>query len=608
MIKKMIIFLVGSLLFLSLSNLVNAEEPVSAKEKPLTTELPIVVIKGTDRSYLEVMRAKTPSFMPSRGEKILIRPFFEATLGKKTYSHLLTFPGLEKKRVEEELPSPKEISLKEISPIALLEPRLSRLFISYVPTKYTRAKEISFMPGRGEKTLTKTFIQLPFNEKTYYPPIKEESLLPYLYISTSLAAYNNFDYFLNYGRKRDKMTHLLTLGRYSAPQWTTYRKNGSSSPLAKEKDWLNTELIWNSSEKRNALFNLQGYQEKINLPNEKERNKNRISLGGKLNFRFQEDNIFKISAWVERAEMGNYNVNYQDVTPGIQIELETPQIPLSTGIKAENSSYADKSQFHLWIKDEAIVFKSLKGLSVGLEVGIKKIEGATSEILPHLKLVQQFTPEIQLQIAAQKRFYLPQFADLYLSRDYVEINKELDEMVKFWNYETQLKYELSPLADLRLRGFFNKGEDIIWNWDSMNSLIKPEIRYMHSWGGQFNLRLHFGETFEQGVSYTYQKAENLQDSSKVIPHYPQNMADIWLRWTGGGWEIEVGGELIEERYYNENIKDKLPRGWKERFKISRTIGKDIEFFVQLALNDYYLWKDYTPPREKLSFGLKVKLY
>jgi len=603
----MTIFLVGSLLFLSLSNLVSAEEPVSVKEKPLTTELPIVVIKGTDRSYLEVMRAKTPSLMPSRGEKILIHPFFEATLGKKTYFHSLTFPGLEKK--VEELPFsriyPEE--RKEISPIALLEPRLLRPFTSYVPVKYARTKEISLMPSRGEKTLTETFIQFPFNEKTYYPSVKEESPLPYLYISTSLAAYNNFDYSLNYGRKRDKMIHLFTLGRYSAPQWSTYRKNGSS-PLAKEKDWLSTKLIWNSSEKRNALFNLQGYQERINLPDGRERNKNRVSLEGKLNFRFQESNIFKVSTWVEKAEMGNYNVNYQDVTPGLQVELETPQIPLNTGIKAENSSYADKSQFHLWIKDEAVVFKSLKGLTLGLEVGIKKIEGATSEILPRLKLVQQFTPEIKLQLAAQKRFYLPQFADLYLSRDYVEINKELDKMVKLWNYETQLKYELSPLADLCLRGFFDKGEDVIWNWDSINSLIKPEIRYMHSWGGQFNLRLHFGETFEQGVSYTYQKAENLQDSSKVIPHYPQNMADIWLRWTGGGWEIEVGGELIEERYYNENIKDKLPRGWKERFKISRTIGKDIEFFVQLALNDYYLWKDYTPPREKLSFGLKVKLY
>jgi len=462
------------------------------------------------------------------------------------------------------------------------------------------------MPARGEKALAETFTQLPPSEKTYYPAAKEESPLPYLHFSTSLAAYNNFSYHLDYGRKKDKIIHFLNLARYFTPQWTTYKKDGS--PLAKSEDWLNTEFIWNSLEKKNTLFNLHGYQKKIDLPNEKKRNKNKIGLEGRLTSKLQENNIFRVLAWAERTEIEDYDISYQDVTPGAQIELEIPQVPLNTGIRAENSSYANKSQFHLWVKDEAIVFKSIKGLSIGLEVGIKKIEGITSEILPHLKLAQQFNPQLQFQIAAKRKFYLPQFADLYLSRDYVEINEELDEMVNLWNYEAQLKYELSTLADLSLGGFFNKGEDIIWNWDSMNSLIKPEIRYMDSWGGRLNLRLHFGETFEQGASYTYQKAKNLQDPTKVIPHFPQNMADIWLRWRGGGWEIEMGGELVEEIYYDESIEDKLPRGWKERFKISRTIGKDVEFFIQLILNDYQLWKDYTPFREKLSFGLKVKLY
>ena len=133
---------------------------------------------------------------------------------------------------------------------------------------------------------------------------------------------------------------------------------------------------------------------------------------------------------------------------------------------------------------------------------------------------------------------------------------------------------------------------------------------MNSWGGRLDLRLHFGETFEQGLSFTYQKAENLDDSNKVIPDYPENLADIWLRWKSAGWQIEMGGEFIGERYYEENTETKIPRAWKERFRISRMIGKDIEFFIHLILHDpdYQLWKDYILYREKLFFGVKAKLY
>jgi len=611
MVKRMVFVLVA-LFFLSLSNLVGAEEP--AKEKPLPTELPIVVVKGTDRSYLEVMRTRTLSFMPIRGEKSIVDYFLQVTLGKKTYSHFLSFPGLERRveeRVKERLPSVDGFieERKEISPIVLLEPRLSRLSVSYTPARYitTRVKALPLMLIRGEKSLTEAFVQFLPRERAYRPLSKEESPLPYLYISTSLAAYDNFSYRLDYGRKKDKMIHFLSLGRYSAPQWTTYEKDGSA--LAKGEDWLNTRFIWDFAENKNALFSINGYQKKIDLPEEKERKKDKIGLAGELTFKLQGDNLLKVSGWAQSTEVGEDGVSYQDINPGAQLELEIPQIPLNVGIRAENSSYADKSQFHLWIKDETIVFKSIKGLSAGLEVGIKKVEGAVSEVLPHLSLTEQFNPKLRLQVKAEREFYLPEFDDLYLSRDYIEINEELDKMVKLWSYEAQLKYELSSLADLSLGGFYNRGEALIWNWDSANSLARPEIRNMSSWEAKLDLLLHVGETFQQGISYTYQKAENLDDPGKVIPHYPQNMVDVWLIWSAGGWKISMEAEFVDERYYEENIDDEIPSGWKQRFEISRMIGENLEFFIEFLLNNnYYLWKDYKPSAEKLSFGLKGKLY
>lgn len=610
MVKKVFFVLMG-LLFLSLSNLVGAQEP--AEEKPLATELPIVVVKGTDRSYLEVIRPRTLSLMPIRGEKSMIGYFFEATLGKKTYSHFLSFPGLERRveeRVKEGLPSVEGFleEIKEISPIALIEPRLFRPSASYIPARYVtvRTRGISLMSIRGEKSLSEEFVHFPLRERAYRPLSKEESPLPYLYISASLAAEDNFSYRLDYGRKKDKMIHFLSLGRYSAPQSILYEKDGF--PLAKDEDWLNTRFVWNFSENRNALLSINGYQKKIDLIEKKERKKNKVGLTGELTFKLQGDNIFKISGGAESTKVQDEGVSYQDINPAAQLELEIPQIPLNVGIRAENSSYADKSQFYLWIKDETIVFKSIKGLSLGLEVGLKRIEGVTSEVLPHLKLTEQFNPKLQLQIEAEKKFYLAKFDDLYLSRDYIEINEELEKVVKLWNYQAQLKYEPSSVADLSLGGFFSRGEDIIWNWDSANSLAKPEIRDMSSWGVKLDLLLHVGDNFEQGISYAHQRAENM-DPEKVIPHYPQNMVDIWLRWSGGGWTIAMEAQFIDKRYYEENTDDMIPSGWKERFEISRAIGENLEFFIEFMFNsNYYLWKDYIPSGRKLYFGLKGKLY
>ncbi|GAI38368.1 unnamed protein product, partial [marine sediment metagenome] len=44
--------------------------------------------------------------------------------------------------------------------------------------------------------------------------------------------YDNFNYRLDYERKKDKMIHFLSLGRYSAPQSIVYEKDDSPLDLA----------------------------------------------------------------------------------------------------------------------------------------------------------------------------------------------------------------------------------------------------------------------------------------------------------------------------------------------------------------------------------------
>ena len=591
--------LVGLLLFFLPTSL-GAEE--SAKEKPLSTELPIIVVKGEDRSYLEITRARTLSLMQHRGEKSSLLPAFEAGLAEKIYYHFLFFPGLEIEKLPPlEKPSVKE--KKEIYPAALLEPRFKKPLISYyIPS---RSKKIFFMQHRGEKRPAQPLIQLPLGEKISYPTPKEKSALPYLHISASAGDHNSLAYQLDYGKEKEKMMYFLFLGKVSSSEGV--RHKGSS--LAKNEDWLNGEFIWNSSEKRRKLFNLEGYQKKISLPGGKERNKNKLGLKGDFTFELQEDKIFRASAWLEKTELIGPEPEYhQDITSGIQIELEKPDISLQGGAKAEYSSYAP-NQIHLWVRNEAIAFKRIKNLTGQLEIGIKQIGERGSQIIPHLKLLYRIGPKKEFQVVVEKKFYSLGLADLYLFRDYVEVNQDPDfnKIVDTWDCKGEFKYKFSPQLDISLEGFFKTGQDIIWNWDDIKSLVKPENRSINSWGVQLNLR-HFGKTFEKGFSWVLQTAENAEDPNKVIPYYPPSIIDIWLRWKKNTWKAEAKAWVVGERYYKEGIEDKLPSGWRGIFKISKTMGKNKELFIQLELNDYQLWKDYSLPKEKLSLGIKYNLY
>ena len=597
-------FLLVGLLLLFLSSSLSAEEPV--KEKPLSTELPIIVVKGKDRSYLEITRARTFPLMEHRGRKSLVQSLFEAELTEKIYYHFLFFPGLEKE-IEKLPPLVKPFieERKEIYPIALLEPRLEKPLISYyTPWKYTRTKKVSLMQHRGEKRLTQPLIQLPLGEKIYYPTPREKSLLPYFHISASVGGYSSLAYQLDYGKEEGKVMYLLTLGRISSSEGAKYKEK----PLAKGEDWLNIESIWAFSKKKRLLFDLGGYQKKINLP-QGERDKNKLDLKGNLTLELQKGNILRVLAWLERAELTGELEHYQEITPGVQIELEIPDTPFHTGIKAEYSSYAN-NQIHLWVRDEAIAFKRIKNLTGELEIGIKQIGEVGSEIIPHLKMFYQIDPRREFQVVVEKKFYSLKFADLYLFRDYVEVNENPDfnKIVNTWNYEGKFKYKFSPQIDFSLEGFLKTGQDIIWNWDGIRSLVKPENRSINSWGGKLNLQFRFSETFEQGFSYTYQKTENAQDSSKVIPYSPQSIIDIWLRWKRDSWRVEAKIQFVGERYYEERTKDKLSPGLREILKISKTMGKNMDLYIQLELNDYKLWKDYSLPREKFSVGIKFNFY
>ncbi len=595
----LLLLLTGLILF---SSPLHAQEP-PLKEEPLPTKLPIIIVKGTDRSYLEIIRAKALPLMEYRGKKELAPPSIQIPWGEKVYSHPLSRPSVEIKVMEKAPLAPLK-PRKEISPAVLIRPELVSPFASYVSARYTKIEALPLMEYRGKKELAPPSIQIPWGKKVYYPGLRKESPLPYLHLSTSLATRESFSYRLDYGRQKERFTGFLSAGSISIPHWVKYKPE--ELDLGKHEETIASELSWGSLTNKTVVLNLERQAKKIDLPNESERDKNKIEIGA--NWRQEwETSIFGVDGWANRSVVKDSEVDEEDVALGTGLKLRLKKIPLDIGVSVDNSSFADKTQTHLWLEDDAITFKRMEELTLSLGGGMKAITGSGSQFLPSLKLTYRINPSLRLEVGGKRHFYLAQFSDLYLPQDYVEINEDLDP-VKIWHYEIKLGYKLSPMVNLSLVGFYQEGKNTIWNWNSVSSLARPEIREMNVSGGRLNFSLHSGEAFEQGLSYTFQKAENVQDESKVISHYPQNAGDLWLIWRRNGWGVELGAKFIGKRYYEETSDEKLDQGWIHRFKISKKIGKVIELFTQLELNDYDLRKNYPLSKEKLSLGLKVKLY
>ncbi|GAH67290.1 unnamed protein product, partial [marine sediment metagenome] len=235
--------------------------------------------------------------------------------------------------------------------------------------------------------------------------------------------------------------------------------------LGKYEDTIASELSWGSLTNRTLVLNLEREAKKIDLPNEPKRSKSKIEIGA--NWRQEwERSIFTVDGWANRSTLEDSKVDQKDVALGTGLKLRLKKIPLDIGVSVDNSSFARKTQAHLWLEDDAITFKQMEELTLGLGGGMKSITGSGSEFLPSLKLTYRINPELQLEVDGKRHFYLAQFSDLYLPQDYVEINEDLDA-VRIWYYEIKLKYKLSPLANLSLVGFYKEGEDTIWNWNTI---------------------------------------------------------------------------------------------------------------------------------------------
>ena len=138
--------------------------------------------------------------------------------------------------------------------------------------------------------------------------------------------------------------------------------------------------------------------------------------------------------------------------------------------------------------------------------------------------------------------------------------------------------------------------------------MRPLIRDILLKGGKLSWVFHLNDVFEQELGYTYQEVNNQDDPEKIVPGYPESSGELWLRWKPGNWLIEAGGEVEGERYYEENLEEPLPFGYKGKVKVGRKIDKGGEYWIELQLNDYSPLENFSLPDQKVSVGIHIPLF
>ncbi len=588
------------------------------QEVELPTELPIVVVKGKDRSYLHIIRPKILARMGHRGEKELSFPPREAW-GNKSYHQPPSMPGLQVK------PSPIIPWVKSKGPSP---PRLGHVSLStpifqhaYAPPSYrpisvmlpasgtkmpldikapTILPSSVMVPGKGAKlSLPKESVLL----ERSFPSSKEESSLPYLHFSASAGSHSNYGYRMDYGRKPEKNAWVFTLGRDYSPRRVEYYEE----ELSRDEDMAAIEFTRDSGEGGRILLGLGGHQIKLDMPDGTQRVKNKIDIEGERKIQGKRSK-FRIQGWAERTQIKIQDeVEYEDVAIGTRISLQMLRSPLVGGLQGETSTSSGSTQAYLFLAGHNVTLKDIKGLALNIEAGLKDIGGWGTEFVPQVELAYDITPRLKIRLNGQREFRLARFSDLYFGRDYVIIDEDLPPL-RSWGFGGGFTYSPSEIWDISLVGFLDRGDNLVWNWDGASSLIRPLIRDILLKGGRLSWVLHLNDVFEQELGYTYQEVDNQDNPGRIVPGYPGSSGELWLRWKPGNWLIEAGGEIEGERYYEEDLEKLLPFGYKGKVKVGRKIGKGGECWIELQLNDYSPLENFSLPDRKVSVGIHIPLF
>jgi hypothetical protein len=516
--------------------------------------------------------------------------------------------------------------LPEISPVPLREEilpqiyqiSLSQQYLSDTPTWPEKKKIFLAKRPTEEVEERKEISQVPFEvppvTRIYFPEQIKKSEYPYLHFLVGVGGYRSFNYQLDYGREKGKGRYLLTLERKRFPKWTIY--NGTN--LDREEDLLQGGISWGGPGIDETRLTVQGTQQRLELPATGDTAGERIDT--QISLDVGQVGIFSHWNWniwgekVIRNDKNTVEERWDDLSYGAGLAFYSDRFPFIIqgtanwqNLRMGEEATLAKNKYQILIQGSSShPFSLSKSLFLDLGVGIKGIKDEKAQGVGSFKLSWYGKEEYLTGVLqVDKRFYLPGFSDLYLSQDYSRVNLKVGP-VDMMNYSLSITYKNLPWIDFSLKGFVEEGKDVVWVYT--DSYLNPQIIKLSRQGWKIKGSWQILPSVTLEPSYTWKTLKNRENPEGTIPHEPQSSGELLLRIKAGEWVLETGGEWWGKRYYTYDSKDILPSASRVKLKLTYR-QKDWEAFVQVENNNqYFLTQDYEFPMDRLTLGVKLKLF
>jgi len=551
------------------------------------------------------LKVKSPKKMPEKKE--LLEPPIYAKLPEKV-SLKISFPKTAFKAFKF-YPVPEE---KEISP-QIYPAFTKQLYLKDTPA-WPKEERASFKlrlaeVKREEKELIHPPLSVPFFTKVYFPESIKKSRYPYLHLSLGASSYDSFNYQLRYGRERNKKRYLLDIERDYSSRWINYK----NSELEREEDILFGKVMWEKSTITKTGLSLQGNHKVAALPGTGKRTDTLFSLEDETTL-FEN---WKINLWGEttlRTENNTINKQWNDINYGVSLTLHLKNYPIFTQGAANWDNLAEKNVSRNNNYQASLQVGTSHPLSIGknlfsqIKLGVRGVKNEKAKPVGAIKLNWGASNNIGIELNLTRDFHLLKFSDIYLSQPYSEVDSKLDP-TDTTDYSININYFNSPWIDLNLKWFNKKGNDLVWIYqDTPEPRLSPRIIKLSQQGWRLTGNWNISPSITLQPSYTWQNVKNEQIAGKVIPHIPQSQGKLLLRIKTGRWWLETTGEWFGKRYYTFEKDNVLPSGSKIALKIGYT-QKEWEAFLETENNDkYFLSKNYQFPDNKITVGIKLKLF
>jgi hypothetical protein len=229
---------------------------------------------------------------------------------------------------------------------------------------------------------------------------------------------------------------------------------------------------------------------------------------------------------------------------------------------------------------------------------------------PYLLLTSHIGIRTTLQIGIERHVLRQNLMDLYLDKDYVRFNPDLN-LERTWNLNASLQYRLASKFIATIESFDKEISDLTILEETNDGILSwspgslPSARII---GVNAKLELSL---MDNKLKPSFEYIHESHDDQK-IPYRPQDRGALTLKYLAPyGLEPSLSGEFYGIRYTKGGTDGDSLSGyflWKPR--ISKTFGKYASVFLSAGIStgedDYQLWRGYELPGQIVDFGLTLK--